>query len=301
MNNNEKIQSVLFADVSGSARLHEKLGDAEALRAVDRCLKRMERGVEGFGGRIVKTVGGELMALFEQPDDATQSAIEMQQRVADLPPVSGVKLAIRVGFSHGPVVEGDGEFLGETVTAAARLAGLAKPGQVLTSIQGLDALSPAFKLWARDLGSAAGKGKTTGIKVFEIAQPPEVVPPVANFAPPSDKANNDAAKGARLYLRYNGEVIVLDGRKRFINMGRGTDSDILIRDRRASRHHARIERRGDVFVLSDNSTNGTFVTLSGELELLLRGEECVIHGKGVICFAGPATSADADCAEFEQL
>ncbi len=300
MNSKEKIQSVLFAEVSGSARLHEKLGDAEALRAVDRCLKRMERGVEGFGGRIVKTAGGELMAVFGLPDDASQSAIEMQHRVAALPPVSGVKLAIRVGFSHGPVSEEDGEFVGDTVNAAAHLAGLAKPGQILTSIQALAALSPAFKLWTRDLGSAAGKGKEAGIKVFEVALP-EVVPPAANNAAAADKSQNDAVQGARLYLRYNGEVIILDDRKPVIQMGRGTECDILIRDRRSSRLHASIERSGDVFVLLDKSTNGTYVTLSGEPELLLRGEECVIRGKGVICFAGPATSTDADFAEFEQI
>src|SRR5512146_2387517 len=97
--------SVLFADVSGSARLHEKLGSAEALRAVDRCMKRMERTVDGFNGRIVKIVGDELMATFDHADEALQAAIEMQLRVADLPPVSGVKLEIRVGFSHGEVVE----------------------------------------------------------------------------------------------------------------------------------------------------------------------------------------------------
>ena len=57
--------SVLLADVSGSARLHEKLGKAEALRAVDRGMKRMERTVEGFNGRIVKIVGDEMPSTKE--------------------------------------------------------------------------------------------------------------------------------------------------------------------------------------------------------------------------------------------
>ena len=65
-------------------------------RAVDRCMKRMERAVEGFGGRIVKLVGDELMATFALADEAFQAGVEMQLRVADLPPVSGVKLAVRV-------------------------------------------------------------------------------------------------------------------------------------------------------------------------------------------------------------
>ena len=85
MSGKEKELSVLFADVSGSTRLYEKLGDTEALRAVDRCLKRMERAVEGFRGRIVKNIGDEVMAVFEKADDAFQAATEMQQRITDLP------------------------------------------------------------------------------------------------------------------------------------------------------------------------------------------------------------------------
>ena len=80
--------AVLFADVSGSARLHEKLGDAEAARAVDRCMKRMERAIEGFGGRIIRLIGDEIMVSFNSVDEAFQAAVDMQHRVADLPPVS---------------------------------------------------------------------------------------------------------------------------------------------------------------------------------------------------------------------
>src|SRR5512133_1814191 len=86
--------SVLFVDVAGSVRLHEKLGGAEAQRAVDRCLKRVERSVEAHEGRIVKAVGDELLVVFNRADQALQAALEMQQRVHDLPAVSGIKLSI---------------------------------------------------------------------------------------------------------------------------------------------------------------------------------------------------------------
>lgn len=300
MNNEEKLLTILFAEVSGSVRLHEKLGNAEALRAVDRCLKRMERGVEGFGGRVVKTVGGELMSVFDLPDDAAQAAIEMQQRVADLPPVSGVKLAIRAGFSYGPVSGKEGEFIGEAVDMAAHLTGLAGSGQVLTCTKALGELSPAIKAWARELSLATSEGNTPEFEVFEVVMP-EIAAPVAKGkeAPPKEKS--DGTQNIRLRLRYNGEVVILDARNTSIKMGRGVKSDVSIRDRRASRDHAEIVRRGDVFVLSDTSTNGTYLTLAGEKELLLRGTECAIYGKGLICFAASAASPKADCAEFEQI
>jgi len=292
--------SVLFADVSGSARLHERLVDAEALRAVDRCLKRMERAVEIFRGRIVKTVGDELMAVFDKADEAFQAAIEMQQRVADLPPVSGVKLAIRVGFSHGPVSEKAGSYAGETVNAAAQLSGLAKPGQVLTSLEAQSTLSPLLKRSTHDLGSVEARGKSPRLNIFEAVEP-DSSKPVGKTAESVDERNGDNLQRSFLRLRYGAKVVTLSDNKRVIRMGRGAESDIVIHDPRASRNHARIELRGDRVVLIDNSTNGTFLTMGGRPELFLLNEEFVIHGKGLICFADSATNPDADSAEFELL
>lgn len=292
--------SILFADVSGSARRHERLVDAEALRSVDRCLKRMERAVEVFGGRIVKSVGDELMAVFDKADEAFQAAIEMQQRVADLPPVSGVKLAIRVGFSHGPVSEKAGRYTGETVNAAAQLSALAKPGQVLTNLQAQATLSPLLKRSTHDLGPVEARGKSPGMNIFEAVEP-DTSAPLAKSTAINDERTGDYLQGSFLRLRYGGKIVTLNDRKRVIRMGRGAESDIVIHDPRASRNHARIELQGDKVMLIDNSTNGTFVTIGSKPELFLLNEEFVIHGKGRICFADSATNPDADSAEFERL
>jgi adenylate cyclase len=233
------------------------------------------------------------MAVFDSADEAFQAAIEMQQRVADLPPVSGVKLAIRVGFSHGPVSEGENGIVGKTVETAAHLAGLAKPGQVLTSLQAHYALSAAFKRSTRDADSTSAPGMPPGSEVYEVMAP-------ESLALAAKNAEAGGPQQARLVLRYAGTVINIDDKKRVILMGRDPESDVVIRDRRGSRNHAQIERRGDRIVLIDKSTNGTFLTLTGKPELFLHREECVLQGKGVISFAASATSPDADCAEFEQ-
>jgi adenylate cyclase len=299
MGKKEKIQSVLFSDVSGSTRLYEKLGDTEALRAVDRCLKRMERAVEGFRGRIVKNIGDEVMAVFDSADDAFQAATEMQQRITDLPPVSGVKLAIRVGFHHGSVIEEGGDVFGDSVNTAARLAGLAKAGQVLISGQTQAMLSSLLQLATRDLDQMSVKGKAEDLHVFEVIwqESEELTMKAVSIRPAAVKGGH----GVRLCVRYAGAVIILDEKKSSMNMGRDAECDITVRDRRASRHHAKIERRGEKFVLSDQSTNGTFVTVANELELFLRREEIVLRGNGVICFSASASSPDADCAEYEHI
>jgi predicted component of type VI protein secretion system len=110
-----------------------------------------------------------------------------------------------------------------------------------------------------------------------------------------------AASGPRLCVRYAGDVMVLDDKRTSLALGRDATCDLVIRDRRASRNHGKIERRGDKFVLSDISTNGTYVVVSGEPEYFLRREDMVLRGSGIIAFASSSESENADIAEFEYL
>ena len=137
--------SVLFADLPGSARLRQKLGDGEAARAVDRCRKRMERAAEVFGGQAIAFADDRLTAVFENADQALQAALQMRERVADLPPVAGIKLAVRAGLAHGTVDEENGSLVGEAADAATQLARQAKPGQLLASPLASAALSPRWQ------------------------------------------------------------------------------------------------------------------------------------------------------------
>jgi adenylate cyclase len=293
----DSFQTILLADVANSARLHEKLGAGEAQWAIDRCLKRMERSVEAWGGRLVKVVGNELMAVFVTADAAFQSAIDMQQRVGDLPPVSGLKLEIRVGFTLAPFVDEGDELLGEVVDRAACLVGMAEPGQLLTSNDLFSALSHNLQQSTRDLGLATSGGKFPGMRAIEVFALPthSVVKPAASLA------GGDFVKGQRLLLRYDNKVVILDDNRLSVRLGRDVENDIVAKSHRVSRNHAQIEKRGDSFVLTDKSTNGSYLTQDGKPELPLRRVECVIHGKGMISLAAPAASPDADCLEFEQL
>lgn len=301
MSGKERVLTILFADVSGSTRLYEKLGDTEALRAVERCIKRMERSVEGYRGRVVKTIGDEIMAVFESAEDAFQAAVDMQQRITDLPPVSGVKLGIRLGFHLGPVIEDKDDYFGDTVNTAARLTGLAKAGQILTSGETIAALPELLQESTRDLDQMAVKGKVEQLNVFEVLwQEGEEL----TMKAPSLKARpaSAAAKPVRLCVRHLGKVLVIDDKTSSLSLGRDGGCDLVIVDRRASRNHCKIERRGDKFVLTDISTNGTYVTFSGEPEFFLRREDLILRGSGRISFAASASSHEsADVVDFEHL
>ena len=74
--------------------------------------------------------------------------------------------------------------------------------------------------------------------------------------------------------------------------------DLVIADPKASRNHARIEKRRDKFFLADQSTNGTFVTFTGEAELSLRREETMLRGTGRITFGHSAGESSEETVEF---
>src|SRR5439155_537699 len=147
--------TVLFADVSGSTQLYQVAGDTTAHGAISGCLELMRKAVEGARGRVVKTIGDEVMALFPSADAA--------------------------------------------VAAAATMLGA------------VDAMT---------LGRESGCGLT-------------------------------------------------------------------VADHLASRRHCTIERRQDKWVLKDHSSNGTFVTIEGDAEIMLQREEMMLRRSGWISLGHP--------------
>lgn len=281
MNSASAPRSVVLAAVTGSVRRHEALDDAEALRFVERCIRRMARAVDLAGGRLVGSVGAELIAVFDRPDQACQAAREMLQGVAELPPLAAQRPAIRVGFAHGACDDDQGRCVGDAVSLAAQLAGLAQPGQALTCDATYTRLSAEMQQALGEIGSLQAQGRLAGMRLFALGAAPM-----------------EGRQGA-FALRYGEQLLVLDETRSSISIGRDAPCDVMIHDRRASRRHARIERRGERVFLVDHSSNGSYLTLAGQAEIFVRGAECLLHGRGVICFAASAGSAGADCAQFE--
>jgi class 3 adenylate cyclase len=269
--------AVLFADVSGSTKLYETVGDAEALKAIGGCLSLVRVACEGQGGRVVKTIGDEIMAVFSRADMAAEAAAEMQARISELPPVGRARLAIRVGFHFGPAIAVEGDVFGDSVNVAARMAALAKGEQVILSAETADALSPNVRARVREIDSLTVKGKQKEIGIFELIWQ-------GADADLTSLAIRPMTRPSRLELRHGTREIELTESRPSLTLGRDAQNDVVIADKMASRAHARIERRRDKFVLIDQSSNGTYVTVEGEPEIHLRREELMLRGRGHICF-----------------
>ena len=113
--------SVLCVDVAGRVRLPRYVDRADALYAVERCERRIRRSVESHGGRLVNRADAKMMAYFTDSVAALQSAIELQQRISDLPPYAGAPLAARVGICTGHQSKEEQYFSREGANPAASL------------------------------------------------------------------------------------------------------------------------------------------------------------------------------------
>ena len=285
--------AVLFADVSDSTRLYENMGDTAAFTQVRECLQILNESALRFSGRVVKTIGDGAMCVFATADNAARAAIEMQDRVDLRPPSPGKsKLTIRIGFHYGNVLREGDDVFGDTVNVAARMAGLAVPGQILMTAATVESLSGDLRQKTRRLDALAVKGKAQAIDIQELQWQDS---DSATLVPGRTTGFAQLAE-PRLRLTCQGRVFEY---RMTMTIGREPNHDLVILDKMASRNHARIEKRLDKFALIDQSANGTYVTISGRDEIILRREEFILYGSGKISFGESSRrQSDVTLVEF---
>ena len=149
---------------------------------------------------------------------------------------------------------------------------------VITSQETAEALSPLLKMDSRHLFSIPIKGKTEEIDIYELLWG-EMDDATARI-PANDSPIIRAITGIR--IRYKDRTIEMPRDFNTLNLGRDLAVDLVVEDRMASRIHCVIEHRQEKFVLVDKSSNGTFVTIGSDREIMLRREELILRGQGFI-------------------
>jgi hypothetical protein len=220
----------------------------------------------------------------------------MQTRIDALPMSDGAKRKIRVGFHAGPVIEENGDVFGDTVNTAARMAGLAKGMQIFTTRATVDMLSAALRAGTRDIAALSVKGKADEMSVCEV-----IWQEGGDLTMTADSILVPSSQNSTLKLRHGAKEILMDASLTSVALGRDGGSNLVIADPKASRNHARIEKRRDKYFLADQSTNGTFVTFGNEAETSLRREEVMLRGSGFIVFGHSASESKAETVEFTVL
>src|SRR6185295_3706133 len=125
--------TVLFSDIKGSTAYFERYGDIRGLAMVQRHNSLLFPIIEGCGGRVVKTIGDAIMAVFDDPKGAVQGAIGMQRVLEGdriLQPASE-QIHIKVGLHTGPCLVKDKDVYGDVVNVASRVQNQSEPDQIL--------------------------------------------------------------------------------------------------------------------------------------------------------------------------
>lgn len=276
----EKAQTILFADICGSTRLYEVLGDLKGRSTVARCLRVMSEATGHFGGRVIKTIGDEIMAVFDSPDAAAEAACEMQERTTDTMVVDGNRVLIRVGFHHGRTLIDESDIFGDAVNIASRIAARAKAGEILTTSGSTSSMTSTWQPATRHVDRAVIRGKQGEVDLYEVLWKEEDVTRVDDTGPEGGVQfrNGDFT----LNLACDNRAVVVCDSRPAVAMGRSDQNDLVIKHNLISRLHARIELRRGNFLLVDQSINGTYVRFDSGEELFVRRESLPIRGAGLI-------------------
>jgi DNA-binding NarL/FixJ family response regulator len=122
--------TVLFADVEGSTAMLERLGQARWLRALGDYEALLDAVVTDHGGTLVKAIGDGHLLSFPSARGALRCAVAIQR---SLSLESAPDLRVRMGINTGEPVVTEDDLHGRTVVKAARIAAMAKGGEILVS------------------------------------------------------------------------------------------------------------------------------------------------------------------------
>ncbi len=288
-------RTILFADVRDSTGLNERLGDVEARLLVAALMEELRATTTAHDGAVIKLIGDEVMAAFEDPHDAALAAIQMQRDITVRPAVNGNQPQIGIGLNAGPVLMEDGDVYGDVVIVAARLVTHALATQILTTGLTLESIEDP-DIVARSLGAHVLKGREEPVDLCEILWRGETAQ-LTTLAPKLAKTPRSS-----LQLRLGDQLVrTTSDAMETIILGRSAECSLVVPATSASRKHAKITSRGGRFYLIDHSTNGTHVRQADGRELVVHRDEVLLAGAGHIRLGDPLTEIGPLDIAFETL
>ncbi len=179
-----RLVTILFADVTGSTGLGERLDPERLQEVLGTYFAAMREEIEAEGGTVEKFIGDAVMAAFgvpaaheDDPARALRAALRMRRRLEqvnrDLDGRIGVTLRIRIGVNTGEVLAavrprpGEPMVTGDAVNVAARLEQQADPDQVVVAERTARAVR-GFRF--RELGERELRGKEQPVPAVSLEE-----------------------------------------------------------------------------------------------------------------------------------
>ncbi len=291
--------TVLFADIVDSIELYGRLGNEAAQDLIERFFIELGLVVRDHRGLVIKRVGDELMCSFFTPLAAFAASRDLQRLTETLNAAREEQIKLRIGFHSGNAVSAADDLFGDAVNIASRVATVATAGRILTTGQTF-AQVPAHdaglvRRWRRELL----KGRAEPIELYEVlwaAEDPDLSVQSASLG------SYKAPSFHQLTLRVQGHTHALDAQRPLLTIGRHPSNNVAIVDEAAfvSSYHAKIECRGGLFVITDTSLNGTYVSLRGSGFFRIK-LPFTLEASGELVFGYPPEHPNQISGRFEVL
>ncbi len=164
-----ELTAILSADVQGYSRLMEK-DETATIQTLTEYREVLLGLIEGHHGRMVDSVGDNVLAEFVSVVDAVACAAEIQETLeiknADLP--EDRRMNFRIGINLGDIVKEGDQVYGDGVNIAARIEGLAEGGGICISRNVYDQVKNALSLNYEYLGEHTVKNITEPVRVYRV-------------------------------------------------------------------------------------------------------------------------------------
>ena len=292
------VRTVLFADVADSSSILVAGGDANAHTMMRQCLARMMEAAAEHDGEVVDEKGDEVLCIFVDPTRASRAAAEMQVRIAALsqehPELP--RIALRIGFEHGPLIQTDDGVFGTTIYSAARLVALAKGGQVLTTRETLDQISTEAAVATRFFALQVLRGQPQEREVLELLWDTG-----NSTAWVSRSARAGGSRIERVEIEFDGATYRVDASSPRLEFGRNPNCDVSVVHEAVSRLHARLSWNSGRTQIEDLSTNGTLIEPEGGTVVPLHHDKMGLSGRGVVRLGTLEAGVDAPAVAYRCL
>jgi hypothetical protein len=211
-------------------------------------------------------------------------------------------MPIRIGVATGDVEIVAGDCFGDAVNVAARLSDLTGGHQIWVASNVLDGVNEVVGSRFRPLGPISIRGRAEPCNVTQIDWKLEEN---SDFLTMQGDIDSILPLGGADALGGQISLVWLDQAKTFksfelpVHIGRSASVEFVVNDPRVSREHVRLEWRNGGLVVVDVSSYGSWVRFAGaSSDLLLRRDECVLHGKGEMALGAPFSDISVPTVVF---
>jgi len=291
----QKSAAILFADISGSTALYDKLGNKLALQLVTRTLEILSMEVTARQGTLIKTIGDAILCTFPDVADAVDAACAMHSTIEGQSPGGELPIHVRIGLHYGDIIYEGGDAYGDAVNIAARVTALTRARQIMTTRAVVDRLPEKMRKHARQVMRTGFRGKEQAVDVYQMIWDPE---DTMNTRVGMSAYRKPAEPRHELMLQYHQKLITLNEDTKQAVLGRGQGCDLMIRNILASRQHVTIEYNFGKFLLTDHSSNGTYLRFSDKQVIQLNHQQIVLHGAGQISCGQSFSEGPTEVVEF---